>query len=203
MVKAIKLTANFNDDQSLDWLKANDNMVVQLVYINKNLSTYSFTPYYYKLSDADKDLVRSTIQTYVMEEKARLQWYDRNPTDISQAAVFLGVAPHLQVNRWLYTVPLGRKCFVEFLDLKISRATAAGAAGTPRCYFILNGALASAAFLSYCWILTNTVGEKDDVAIGQAMLLFEGETLEFDTIDDSTGGTCNYIGNLKATEFDA
>jgi len=52
-------------------------------------------------------------------------------------------------------------------------------------------------------INTLTLGDKDVVTIGQALVLKAGDALEAITEDLATGGNCDYILNVKTTEFDA
>ena len=59
-----------------------------------------------------------------------VNWYDRNPTSISKTFTNTGVAPHVITARWTYTVPAGRKCQIEFVQIELVRKTVAAPVNT-------------------------------------------------------------------------
>ena len=130
-------------------------------------------------------------------------WYDRNPKSVFKRYSATDVAPHAQTLRWTYTVPKGKKAFVEYMGIRIERITAAG---TPAevivCIDLEIEGLASMSFM-IAVLVTNNVGDTDRDSIGQSLILNAGEVLRSYTTDLSTGGTMRYLTVAKITEFDA
>jgi len=133
---------------------------------------------------------------------ARPAWHDRNPFVIMRG--FSSVTgPHSMTDRWTYTVPAGKKAYIEFLCIKSIRATAAGTAGTVVIQITYTPSGASEQVLAATGLYTNTVGDKDEVTCGHALTMLAGDLLKGLTYDGSTGGTVNYLVVAKITEFDA
>jgi len=128
----------------------------------------------------------------------RLEWYDRNPSDVSIIMAHQTVGPHTVTTRATYTVPAGKKAFVAATHCEMRRITAASSLGTAYIYFTwaaTNGIVVS--------FSNNTVGAevRDGLQIGS--VLFTGQSLLIRTMDDSTGGTITYGGTAIITEFSA
>jgi len=134
---------------------------------------------------------------------ARPAWYDRNPTSIQKLHADAGRSPHSETERWTYTVPSGKKALIESLYIKIMRATAASSAVLVLAAVQLG---LGGGTNYYHWIAalrTNNVGDKDDIIIGQSIILNAGDVLRAISSDSSTGGTVDYYILAKITEFDA
>jgi len=129
---------------------------------------------------------------------ARPAWYDRSPSLQLKRFYGVDVAPHSATQRWTYTVPAGKKAFLEAINLKLIRKTAASTVGVAYASIVLNTYSVFEAR-----VVTNNVGDKDAVSVGQALTLNPGDTLEGYTYDGSTGGTFDYQTIVKITEFDA
>jgi len=134
---------------------------------------------------------------------ARPEWYDRNPAPAAQFYSGSGVAPHSATVRWTYTVPAGKKAMVEFIECAVWRRTAATTAGSSRGFIQYTPQGGSTVVLLRAEVNTLTLGDKDCVTTGQALVLKAGDALEAITEDLATGGNCDYILNVKITEFDA
>jgi hypothetical protein len=133
----------------------------------------------------------------------RPAWYDRNPTHKLLSWGQLNVAPHGETVRWTYTVPAGKKAFVESVFAYLRRSAAATTVGRAAVVIWITPSGGSAAILIDVEILTNNVGDSDRQGVGQSLILLPGDTIEARTVDISTGGTVNYSAAAKITEFDA
>ena len=132
-----------------------------------------------------------------------LHWYDRNPSVEVDSYSGLLVVPHSAETRLTYTVPTGKKAFVELLYAKILIGTIAESAGMRYAIWRYTKKDGSAKNIVYVNIRTNVAGDKDKHEIGQSMIMLEGDKLEGITGDSSIGGTVDYLLGYKITEFDA
>jgi len=133
----------------------------------------------------------------------RPAWYDRNPTTIRKYYNVNAQAPHSDTQQWTYTVPAGRKTFIEYIQAKVRRATAATTAGRPRCTISYAPGGSGLDIFMRAAINSNNVGDCDHIILGQNMVLLPGDIVTGFTGDDSTGGTADYNLNMKIIEFDA
>ena len=139
-----------------------------------------------------------------MSEQLRIvPWYDRNAITVFKRYVATDVAPHAATERWSYTVPKGRKAFVEYLAASAVRITIAGPHGLVTACIDLGIAGASAESVMAAQVMTNEIGDKDRVNIGHSLTLEGGDVLTSSTTDLSTGGTMAYRTIAKIIEFDA
>ena len=113
--------------------------------------------------------------------------------------------PHATTPRWTYTVPKGKKAFIENFELYVERQTVDAGPSYVTCgidYTPKGGALSNLAFL---WLLTqnNAVGDKKIVNAGNAGVLLAGDVVRGITADLGHDGLCAYIIIAKIMEFDA
>ena len=130
-------------------------------------------------------------------------WYDRNPKSVLKRYVATDVAPHATTERWSYTVPKGKKAFIEYIGVLIQRITAAGTPGQVTACIDLGVEDATPVSMMAAILITNTAGDIDRDSIGQSLTLNAGEVLKCSTTDLSITGTVRYICVAKITEFDA
>jgi hypothetical protein len=137
-------------------------------------------------------------------QSSRLQWYDRNPTQISNGYNSID-GPHTLTQRWTYVCPAGKKVLIESLHIRICRITAAGTPATVLAYVVYtpSGGSTYALLVVGFTASENTVGNKEAAQIGTALTLYPGDALSFLTIDGSTTGTVQHVGVYKGTVFDA
>ena len=130
-------------------------------------------------------------------------WYDRDPTPVTR--VYDAVTgPHGAIQRWIYTVPAGRKAFVESLTANVTRVTVAAPADISTAYITFAETdVAPPEVMLRSATYGNLVDDKDRMATGHSMILLEGNTIRGQTADLSTGGTCYFHVAAKITEFDA
>ena len=130
-------------------------------------------------------------------------WYDRYPGHVLRHYGMLGVAPHGATARWTYTVPPGRKAFLELLTAFIHRATVATTPGLAYIYVFITPAAAPGGTVMVALIRTNNIGDKDRGEVGHASILHAGDTVTAYSLDLSTDGTIDYFVAAKITEYDA
>lgn len=137
------------------------------------------------------------------EYSPRLNWYDRNPSNVIKSYFGWNIAPHTLTERWTYTVPNGRKCLIESLEIAAIRLTqsAAPVGFIDGKVIITDGAVSGV--MTSVSLLDNTIGAKSQSNLGHGMLAFAGNVINAHTQDASTSGTVIYRIALKGTEFDA
>jgi len=133
-----------------------------------------------------------------LQVSPRAEWYDRNPNMTYQYYHGTGVAPHSVVARWSYTVPTGKKAFIESLLIMIQRTAVATSAGRFR------GDIAATypAFMKV-YNYGNVVGSGESRNQGYTGCLPSGFAVSAITEDLSTGGTVDYWLDMVFCEFDA
>jgi hypothetical protein len=111
--------------------------------------------------------------------------------------------PHGNVVRSTYTCPTGKRAVVQRAFTRITRKTAATAIGFTRHY--CGGINSNGLFgiFGMAQIADLAVGAKDSVWGDGIVLLNAGESFETDTLDGSTGGTCDYTGYFQVVESTA
>lgn len=132
-----------------------------------------------------------------------INWYDRNSKTTIMNYSGQNIPPHAAATRWVYTVPAKRKAFVELVELKIMRWTAASAAAWAfaALHYIPSGGVDSPLFDA--WLMDTAVGVRENITVGQSMLMFEGDQIYATTGDVSPDGSIFYFITAKITEFDA
>jgi hypothetical protein len=134
---------------------------------------------------------------------SRPDWYDRNPVMVGNIYGGDALAPHALTTRFTYTVPTGKKCYLEYGQLKVTRD---GATATPvkaGCDFPITAGISTTPILGIASIISGTLGATDNQTLGAAIILVAAFAFTGSTFDTSTGGTCGYIVTFKGTEFDA
>jgi len=134
---------------------------------------------------------------------ARPAWHDRNPIPSWQSYEAAGVAPHGATTRWTYTVPAGKKAIMEYAFLSLTRSGAPTTVGTAFCFLYYQPSGGSSHILYDASLRDATVGNVKEIASPTSLMLNAGDAVRGYTQDTSTGGTIDYILNVKFTEFDA
>jgi len=132
----------------------------------------------------------------------RAEWYDRNPADASQD-YYGSLSPHVVTTRWSYTVPSGKKAWVQIATIFCMRRTAATTMGEVYVFLVIVPSGGSLKRLMIACFVDNTVWVKDKAYGGVGILLRAGDAVNANTADSSTGGTVDYYCGAKITEFDA
>lgn len=128
------------------------------------------------------------------------QYYGRNPIIVPKVSRQVAIAPHLEAQRWTYTVPTGRNAIVTSLNLWIFRNTVAAPAGVADIVLYVTSGGAPQAMYDLPLFL-NTVGANLGIFIGQNLTMLAGHTISLYDVDGSTGGTVSYYGLAQIVEF--
>lgn len=188
-------------------LRYNDGRIDKIRAFQKNKIIHETQALYknieglVRLTGANGFLFPEIWNSLEVDEK---QWYDRNPLSIVRS--YLNpLANSAATTRWTYTVPANRKAYVELAQLCIFKAAVNTAFTSARCVLNYVPFGGSNTELMVCYLYTNVVGDTNSNAIGQSMLLGEGDVLTFQTTVICTAGEAytGLGGFLKATEFDA
>jgi len=134
---------------------------------------------------------------------ARPEWFDRNPVHRFQYYFNNIVAPHADTDRWTYSVPAGKKAFMELLTCALIRDAAATTAGWARATIYIQPSGGTMQRALWASLYSITQGDKDHAEIGSGPLLYAGDAVKGQTGDGSTGGSVTYLVTAKITEFDA
>jgi hypothetical protein len=134
---------------------------------------------------------------------ARPVYYDRNQIPRLNSFSISGAAPHGSTQRWLYTVPAGKKAFIEWLQLSTHRDTAAAPVAPSQVWFTLVLASGPAAIFMLLEHADNTLQLQRHAEQTSFGLMVAGDQMSGNTVDTSTGGTQTYNLVGKLTEFDA
>lgn len=134
---------------------------------------------------------------------ARPAYYDRNQVERNASYAASGVAPHGKTTRWTYTVPAGRKAFIEVMNATFFRLTAAGAASIVAAEIeeIPNGGVT--ADIAIPATIDNTIGVQQRVQASSQFAMSAGAQLIGSTVDASTTGSINYNLAFHGNEYDA
>lgn len=130
-------------------------------------------------------------------------FYDRNPINRQTSYSGSGVAPHAWTVRFQFTVPTGKKLWLEYGMMESIRRTAATTAGeiTQAIYVTPYGG--SPANFMVRRYTSNTVNDQQYRDATTQALLLAGDVIAGGTADASTGGTVDYTMTIHAIEFDA
>lgn len=134
---------------------------------------------------------------------ARPTYYDRNPANQTKYNNTGAVAPHGATQRWTYTVPAGKKAFIEQIMTSIIRSTVAAPVGTTlnEVDLIPNGGGVN--ILSLRYMNTNGVNDNTDLHLTNLGEINAGDQINALDVDTSTGGTVTFVKTAKIQEFDA
>lgn len=142
--------------------------------------------------------------TFTDQASDRANYFDRNPL-IATQFYNQAIAPAASTQRWAYTVPGGRKAYLESLFLQIRRT--ALATNTPPSWVNVSSSYipsgASGLVIARIAIATNVLNAMEQATMNNFGLLLAGDQVTLATEDLGTGGTISFIGSMKASEFDA
>ncbi len=133
--------------------------------------------------------------------RQRGQYYDRNPVpqlEQDESAY----APHGETERWSYTVPSGKRAYIETLFLYVRRTSVATTVGYANVYVRYLPAGGSQVLLLMAELYDNNMGANAIQHGTQFGLINPGDKLLAITRDTSMGGVINPTVSAKIIEFD-
>lgn len=145
-----------------------------------------------------KGYLAPELYSYYIAQKTN--WYDRNAKSVA-LSYSANIGAHIETERFNYTVPVGRKAFLELLGA-VMTVTTIEAAKVSSITFYLTVKGSTEQILIENNLTTDSLGASNLLS-GQSILLFEGEKIR--VTDENQGGTQTTWFNeqLKLTEFDA
>lgn len=134
---------------------------------------------------------------------SRPAYYDRNPAVQFAAYSASAVAPHTATVRATYTVPTGKKAYLESLLCRARRNAAASAVGQQIAYAQYTPSGGAASIFIMAELFNNTVGATAFVNQGQSGLMAAGDIIDLVTVDNSTTGSGDYNLAARIVQYDA
>ena len=131
---------------------------------------------------------------------ARPQYYDRAPATKSQL-YSATLAPHVDTQRWSYTVPAGYKAYVETAYTLSLQQTAPTVAAGGYSGVFTNTDDASASIVSYAYLVSATANTQSAMGVSGVALLNPGNMIFGQSSDGSTGGTRYIVISAKYSTF--
>lgn len=131
---------------------------------------------------------------------ARPQYYDRDPVPVA-ASYLATVAPHGSTIRASYSTAYPYAAFIESLIVDIIRVTAAAAVGPVSGHWEFLPFSGGTYRLQWVYFVDNTLQVQRAQEGNSFGYMAFGDTIQFVTVDGSTGGTNFYLGSMKGTEF--
>lgn len=131
---------------------------------------------------------------------ARPAYYDREPAPVTCAYSATHI-PHGGTVRATYSPPVGFAAFMETGTVLIRRAAVAApaqAAAFEVDYLPSGGGSVIVAFLPF---ILNVVGDNAILPTGVFGYMAFGDTIQLLTFDFSVGGSLQFTGAIKGTEF--
>ena len=133
---------------------------------------------------------------------ARPAYYDRNATSTLQSYSSID-APVVQTTRWTTTVAAGTKLLIEMANGRLTTVTAATVKSIYDYGAIYITSGATTISMVDIALDTNTVGAYRQQLITQGPTIYAGETVFAATAAASTGGTIQYVLQIKGTTYTA
>lgn len=137
---------------------------------------------------------------YQTSEIARPEYYDRQPIPVFCAYSNV-VAPAGGTIRATYTPPANYAAFVEVVSLSIRRATAAAPAQAAAFYLNFLPFYGGSFIVLFVTFDSNVVGDVRGDTLSSLGYMAFGDSINLTTFDFSVGGTLQFTGAAKATEF--
>jgi hypothetical protein len=134
---------------------------------------------------------------------SRPQYYDRTATPTMDQFGTSGAAPHASTVRWTYTVPSGKKAYLEWVNAWLRRVTAAAPVGRATSVINYTPSGGAAGSIVIARHINNAVDAVDRDGGSVGAFLGAGDVVNASTEDLSTGGTVDYLVVSKRAEFDA
>lgn len=147
-------------------------------------------------------LVGAAITTPLSDVGSRPAHYDRNPRVVTMGHQGAGIAPHTTTIRTTYTVPAGKKTFIESASAFLVRDVVAGTPGRSRAYMDVTPSGGSGVIVAYAAIHQGTLGDASRSASSPLGTMFPGDVLRILSTDAAVGGSCEYASHAMLVEFD-
>lgn len=137
---------------------------------------------------------------FASEQVARPFYFDRNPS-MRTIAFQAAPGPHGVTQRAVYTVPAGKKAFVEVTFTETVRSSAAGVVGeyASQAQFLTPVTGLISRSVSY----DNAPGATKSTSVASVGFMPAAGQVALYSYDGSSSGVVIFTGTVKLTEFDA
>lgn len=134
---------------------------------------------------------------------SRPNYYDRTLAIATASYLAEGLAPHADTQRWSYTVPSGKKAYLQALTCMMHRDIAAAPAARAIVFARYTPSGGSATYLAVVKELQNALGIPHSSSFAGTGVMRAGDVLISETGDGSTGGAYTFLSAAWLAEFDA
>lgn len=134
---------------------------------------------------------------------SRALYYDRNPKTIVDEYSQEGLGVSALITPSSYTVPAGRKGFIEMMRVRQRRVTVAAPAGRAYMRIRLTKSGAAAVTILESCLTSNVVDAETVRDVGTSIAMLAGDLIDIQFGDTSTGGTIDKSAAWVLHEFDA
>jgi len=114
-----------------------------------------------------------------------MRFLERHPKLIRRSYSMDNLAPHVQTNRWEYTVPNDRICIILLLELQAVRTTVAAPVGLIDLHICYRPQGDEVLPLTVALVCDNAVGAKGERTLGSPIILWPGDYIVCHTADAS------------------
>jgi len=128
----------------------------------------------------------------------RPPWYDRNPIRRQLSYVGSAIAPHGLTSRASYTVPTGKRAYIQSMECALACSETVTQFGRTRCMIYVE----SNPVLGIYQSLERLLYESHE-AVGESGEIQAGETIQIYTYDSDGDGNYDYMGMIHMIEFNA
>lgn len=133
---------------------------------------------------------------------ARPQFYDRNAQMAITAYNIINIAPHGLTNRTSFTVAPNKKAWLDSIWMHMVRSAVAAPQGlmTNLVQYTPSGGGSQA--LGFIYFNSNTAFDPRALVLPNEGYIAQGDLVQFQTSDASTGGFAEYAAAMKVTSYD-
>ncbi len=134
---------------------------------------------------------------------ARGFYYDRAAANKTLQFFSSAIAPHGLTVRATYTVPTGKKAYVDHYMLQHIRTTAQAALSFADTYLRYTPSGGALTYIGHTFIFNLSVGATDRIVGSGTGFMATGDVIDIATSDSGATGSIDYYMAVKIFEFDA
>lgn len=132
---------------------------------------------------------------------SQAQWFDRNPLSLA-FAYHSTVGPHALTERWIYTVPVGRKAIIGCSSCTVGPTVAPTTPGDISVDIRIDPLASAEATVLLAHYNSSLLSVPSFIAGGGITLLNAGDIIRGTTEDLAVGGTNHLFVGCGISEFD-
>lgn len=112
------------------------------------------------------------------------------------------LTPHSDTARWSYTVPSGKTAKVTLAGINTYRSASPSSANLAAGWYEITPSGGATTELGFVAAPFSTSLRSPSIGSTIQITLYAGDTVEYHTIDLSTGGNCYHSGSFHAVEYE-